>query len=68
MSEHFDIDTYFTLMKDLTGLTVDSKWEAMVKFHIQNAHNMSKICDSAPVDVNSLEIANTFSPKPVEKS
>lgn len=62
MSDTFDVDNYFTLMQDLTGIAVQPQWAAMVKFHIANAEKMAALCESAPIDPDSLELSNVFRP------
>lgn len=62
MSESFDVDQYYELMKVVSGISVQDEWQEVVKSHLVTAHKMANIIEQAPIDVNSLEFSNCFIP------
>ena len=62
MTNNFDVDAYFELMKTVVDIPVQAEWEATVKMHLATAAKMAAIIEAAPIDANSLELANVFRP------
>ncbi|WP_317930055.1 AtzG-like protein [Halioxenophilus sp. WMMB6] len=62
MSNPFDLDAYYELMKTLVDIPIQAEWEAVIKMHLATAAKMAAIIEAAPVDPNSLELASVFHP------
>ena len=56
----FEVDSYFDMMKAITQIPVASEWEGVVKNHLLTAAKMANIIEAAPIDINTIELANVF--------
>lgn len=58
LQEHLDV-----LAKTM-GITIQPEWRESVLAHLANAQRMAGILYTAPIDNNSLEMANSFRADP----
>lgn len=57
----FHAEEYLDLMAPLTGVSIDEAWMPIVCAHLTTAAKMADIVNSAPIDANTIDIANTYS-------
>ena len=57
----FHAEEYLELMAPLTGMTIDEAWIPIVCAHLTTAAKMADIVNAAPIDTNTMDIANTYS-------
>ena len=57
----FDAENYLDLMVPLTGMPIDEAWVPIVCAHLTTAAKMADIVNAAPIDTNTVDIANTYS-------
>lgn len=57
----FHAEEYLDLMAPLTGVPIDEAWMPIVCAHLTTAAKMADIVNSAPIDTNTVDIANTYS-------
>lgn len=57
----FHAEEYLDLMAPLTGMPIDEAWIPIVCAHLTTAAKMADIVNAAPIDTNTIDIANTYS-------
>lgn len=57
----FHAEEYLELMAPLTGIPIDDAWIPIVCAHLTTAAKMADIVNAAPIDSNTVDIANTYS-------
>lgn len=57
----FHAEEYLELMAPLTGMPIDEAWIPIVCAHLTTAAKMADIVNAAPIDTNTMDIANTYS-------
>ena len=57
----FHAEEYLELMAPLTGILIDEAWMPLVCAHLTTASKMADIVNAAPIDTNTMDIANTYS-------
>lgn len=62
MTQPFDAKAYLALMAPIVEIKVEPEWQPVVETHLATAAKMAAILDAAPLEPNSLELANYFSP------
>ena len=56
----FQAEKYLALMAPLNGLLIDDTWQSMVCAHLNTAAKMADIVNAAPIDTNTIDIANIY--------
>lgn len=57
----FHAEEYLELMVPLTGIPMNDAWIPIVCAHLTTAAKMADIVNAAPIDTNTVDIANTYS-------
>lgn len=58
----FNAQHYLTSMTPLSGIDIKKSWQPIICSHLQSAAKMADIINAAPLDPNTIDLANTFSP------
>lgn len=56
----FHAEEYLELMAPLAGVPIDDAWVPIVCAHLTTAAKMADIVNAAPIDNNTIDIANTY--------
>ena len=62
MSEKFNIEHYFQTMLSISEIDIQDEWKPVIKAHLVTAQKMASIVNNAPIDKDSLELSNCFTP------